>query len=99
MQVHILMELAPGPQLPAAVVSTATYGELYPGSSRVPVCLHNLGAHAMEVPAEMIIGQIVPANQIPPMVHPTRTAARDKIPSTKRMGFGGVRPSRPCRVA
>ena len=32
MQVHVLTELMPGPQLPAAVVPTATYGELYPGS-------------------------------------------------------------------
>ena len=31
MQVHILMELVLGPQLPAAVVPTATYGKLHPG--------------------------------------------------------------------
>ena len=51
MQIHVLMELALGPQCPAAVVSTATYGELHPGSSRVPVYLCNLSAHTMEVPA------------------------------------------------
>ena len=39
MQVHVLTELATGPHLPVAVVPTATYAELYPGSSRVPsVC-------------------------------------------------------------
>ena len=32
MQVNVLMEPALGPQLPAVVVPTATYGELYPGS-------------------------------------------------------------------
>ena len=77
------MELALGPQLPAAVVPTATYGELHPGSSRVPVCLHNLSAHAVDVPTKMVVGQIVPANQVPPVVHPTRTAAETKYPAQK----------------
>ena len=52
MKVHVLMEPVLSPQLPAAVVPIATYGELHPGSSRVPVCLHNLSAHAMEIPAK-----------------------------------------------
>ena len=83
MQVHVLTELALGPQLPAAVVPTATCGELYPGSSRIPVCLHNLSAHVMEVPAKTIIGQIVPANQVSTVVHLTRTAAETKYPAQK----------------
>ena len=74
MQVHVLMELVLSPQLPAAVVPTVTYGELCPGSSRVPVCLHNLSTHAVEVPAKAMVGQVVPANQVPLVVHPTRTA-------------------------
>ena len=77
------MELVLGPKLPAAVVPTATYGELHPGCSRVPVCLHNLSAHAMEVPTKTIIEQIVPANQVPPVVHPTRTATETKNPAQK----------------
>ena len=77
------METALGPQLPAVVVSTATYGELHPGSSRIPVCLHNLSAHAMEVPTKTIIGQIVPANQLPLVVHLTRTATQTKYPAQK----------------
>ena len=28
----------------------------------------------MEIPAKTVVGQVIPANQIPPMVHPTRTA-------------------------
>ena len=80
---HVLTELALGPQLPAAVVPTATYGELHSGSSRVPVCLHNLSACAMDVPTKMVIGQIVPANQVPPVVHPTRTATETKYPAQK----------------
>ena len=32
MKVHVLTETALGPQLPAAVVPIATYGELHPGS-------------------------------------------------------------------
>ena len=83
MQVHVLREPALGPQLPAAVVPTATYGELYPGSLRVPVCLHNLSTCAMEVPAKTIIGQIVPANEVAPVVHPTRTAVETKYPVQK----------------
>ena len=37
----------------------------------------------MDVPAKMVIGQIVPANQVPPVVHPTRTAAETKHPAQK----------------
>ena len=74
MQVHALTEPALGPQLPAAVVPTASYGKLHPGSLRVPVCLHNLSPCAVEVRAKAIIGQIVPANQVSLVFHPTRTA-------------------------
>ena len=56
MKVHVLMEPALSPQLPAAVVIIATYGELHPGSSRVPVCLCNLSTHAMEIPAKTVVG-------------------------------------------
>ena len=65
MKVHVLMEPALGPQLLAAVVPIATYGELHPGSSRVPICLCNMSAHAMEIPAKMVVGQVIPANQVP----------------------------------
>ena len=74
MKVHVLMEPALSPQLPAAVVPIATYGKLHPGSSRVPVCLCNLSAHAMEIPAKTVVGQVIPANQVPPVVHLTGTA-------------------------
>ena len=74
MKVHVLMEPALGPQLPAAVVPITTYGELDPGSSRVPVCLCNMSACAVEIPAKTVVGQVIPANQVPPVVHPTRTA-------------------------
>ena len=82
MKVHVLMEPVPGPQLPAAVVPIATYGELHPGSSRVPVCLCNMSAHAMEIPAKTVVGQVIPANQVPPVVHLTRTATETttKVP-------------------
>ena len=65
MKVHVPTEPALGPQLPALVVPIATYGELHPGSSRVPVCLCNLNAHAMEIPAKTVVGQVIPANQVP----------------------------------
>ena len=37
----------------------------------------------MDVPTKMVIGQIVPANQVPPVVHPTRIAAETKYPAQK----------------
>ena len=46
MKVHVLMEPALGPKLPAAVVPIATYGELHPGSSRVPICMRNMSSCA-----------------------------------------------------
>ena len=52
MKVHVLMEPALGPQLLAAVVPIATYGELHPGSSRVPICLCNKSTCAVEIPAK-----------------------------------------------
>ena len=74
MQVHMLMEPMPGPQLPAAVVQMATYGELHLGSLRVPICLCNLGAHSIEISAKTVVGQVVPANQVPLVVLLTRTS-------------------------
>ena len=73
MWVHILTAPMLGPQLPAAVVPTVTYGELHPGSSRVPIWLCNLSACTIEIPAKAMVGQVVPANQVPPVVHPART--------------------------
>ena len=83
MQVHVLMEPMLGPQLPAAVVLTATYGKLYPGSSRVPICLCNLSTHTVEVPTKAMVWQFVPANQVPPVVHPTRTTKETHSKSLK----------------
>ena len=82
MKVHVLTEPALGPQLPAAVVPIATYGELHPGSSRVPICLCNMSLCAVEVPAKTVVGQVIPANQVPLVVHPTRTTTETntKVP-------------------
>ena len=73
MKVHVLTQPVLSPQLPAAVVPIATYGELHPGSSRVPVCLCNMSTCAMEIPAKTVVGQVIPANHVPPVVHLTRT--------------------------
>ena len=73
MKVHVLTEPVLGPQLPTGVVPIATYGELQPGPLRVPVCLHNMSACAMEIPAKTMVGQVIPANQVPLVVHLTRT--------------------------
>ena len=79
MKVHVLTEPVLGPQLPAAVVPIATYGELHPGSLWVPICLCNMSTCAMEIPAKMVVGQVIPANQVPLVVHPTRTAKEATI--------------------
>ena len=99
MKVHVLTEPVLGPQLPAAVVPIATYGELHPGSSRVPVCLCNLSAHAMEIPAKTVVGQVIPANQIPLVVPLNQACCRDGYQRTQRMGLGDFRPPWPKRVA
>ena len=83
MKVHVLMEPELSPQLPAAVVPIATYGELHPGSSRVPICLCNMSACAVEVPAKMVVGQVIPANQVPLVVHLTRTTKGTTINTPK----------------
>ena len=83
MKVHVPTEPTLGPQLLTAVVPIATYRELHPGSSRVPICLCNMSSHAMEVPAKTVVGQVIPANQIPPVVHLTRTTAETNTKVSK----------------
>ena len=87
--VHILTEPAPGPQLPTAVVPTATYGELHCRSSWVHICLWNLSTHAVEIPTKAMVGQVAPANQVPLVVHPTRTS---KESNPKSQNDGSWRP-------
>ena len=99
MKVHVLTEPMLSPQLLAAVVPIATYGELHPGSLRVPVCLCNMSTHAMEIPAKTVVGQWIPANQIPLVVHPTRTTKETVAKTPKGWGLGGFRPPGPKRVA
>ena len=74
MWVHLLMELTLGPQLPAAVVVKATYRELHPGSWRIPICLCNMSTHTVQIPTKAMVWKVVPTNQVPPVVHPTRTS-------------------------
>ena len=74
MQVHMLMEPTPDPQLSTAVVPMATYRELHLQSSRVPICVHSLDAHSIEIPTKTVVGQVAHANQVPLVVLPTRTS-------------------------
>ena len=74
MQVHVLTEPMPGPQLPTAVVPTVTYRELHLGSSWVLICLCNLSAHSMKIPTKTVVGQVMPANLVPLVVLPTGTS-------------------------
>ena len=52
----------------------ATCGKLHLGSLRVPICLHNFGAYSVEIPTKTVVGQVAPANQVPPVVLPMRTS-------------------------
>ena len=68
MQVHVLAKPSWGPQLPASVFPTATYGELHTGFSRVPISLKNLSACPIEIPAKAIFGQVTSVNWVPQVV-------------------------------
>ena len=95
MWVHVLMELMTGPQLPTAVM--VTYRELHLGSG-VPICLHNLGAHSIKIPAKTMVGQVRPVNQVPLVVLPIRTSGVSN--NTQRgMDLGGSGPPSPQGVA
>ena len=98
-KVHVLTEPALGPQLPAAVVPVATYGELHPGSSRVLICLCNMSSRAMEIPAKTVVGQVTPANQVPPVVHLTRTTADTTTKSCNGWVLEALESPGPTRLA
>ena len=51
-----------------------TYGESHLGLSWVPICLRNMNAHPMAIPAKVVIGQVALANQVPPVVLPVETS-------------------------
>ena len=74
MWIHILAEPMPDPQLPTTVVPTVTFSKLHLGSSQVPICLCNLSAHSLKIPTKMVVGQVMPANQVPMVALPTVTS-------------------------
>ena len=76
MWVHVFTEPMPVPQWPTGVVPTVTYGKLHLGSSRVPICLHNLGTHSVDIPTKTVVSQVMPANQVPPVVLLTKTSEK-----------------------
>ena len=57
MWVHVLAEPVQDPQLPASIAPASTYGELHLGSSQVLICLRNLGACPIVVPAKHLCGE------------------------------------------
>ena len=78
------MEPALGPQLPAAVVPIAMCRELHPGlSSGTNLPTQHELACAMEIPAKTVVGQVTPANQVPLVVHLTRTTVNTTTKSQK----------------
>ena len=55
--------------------SSGAHGNLWRTTSRVlkGTNLCNLSAHTEEIPTKAMVGWVVPANQVPPVVHLTRT--------------------------
>ena len=98
MRVDLLMQLMPGPQLPAAVVPTATYGKLHPGFSRVPICLHNLSDHTghSHKSCDWTGCPCQPSTTGSP---PNQDFWRVKSQTPKGMGLGSPGPARSPRVA
>ena len=47
--------------------------ELHLGSSQGSICLCNLIVHSIEIPTKTVVGQVVPANQVPLVVLPAGT--------------------------
>ena len=47
------------------------------------VCLHNLSTCAVEIPAKTVVGKLAPANQVPLVVHPTRTTKETNNQASK----------------
>ena len=99
MWVYMLTEPMPGTQLPAVVVSMVTYGEVHLGSWGVPICLHNLSTHSVEIPTKTVVGQVVPANQLPLVVLPTRISKESNSNPQKGWGLGGPGSPRPQGLA
>ena len=92
------LSVTAGPKLPTSVVLTVTNGELHFGSSWVPICLENLSTHSVEIPAKAVVGQVMPANQVPPVVLLAETS-RVHLQPWKGMDLGGPGPPRPRGMA
>ena len=74
MWIHVLAEPAQVPQLPTAMVLTATDGKLDPGSSQVPLFLRDLSAHPIKVHTKVIVDKVALAIQVPLVVLPMETS-------------------------
>ena len=97
MWVHVIMELMLCPQLPAAVVPTATYGELHPGSFKgtsLPAQLECLCCGNTQKSCGWTGCPFQPNTN---GGLPNQDCQRDKQTSIKRMGLGGSRPPRSHR--
>ena len=99
MQVHVLAEPAQDLQLPASMVPTATKGELYPGSSQVPICPRNLSAHPIIIPTKVVVGEVAQANKLLLVVLPMETLGKSAPWLPERLDPGGIEPPRSRGVA
>ena len=54
--------------MPISVVPTAKYGESHSTSSQVPICLWNLDACPIIIPAKVMVGKVTLTNKMSPVV-------------------------------
>ena len=68
-RIHVIAD-QPQNSFANQLVTTSTYTELKPGSSKVTLCVQNLSAREVVLPAKSVIGTISAANVVPPMLAP-----------------------------
>ena len=75
-RVHVMTQ-APAKCYSEQVMTTSTYTELRPDSSKVTICVRNLSAKPMTIPAKTSIESVSTANIIPPMLAPKLKAVKE----------------------
>ena len=61
---------APAQHNSVQAITTSTHIELRLGSSKVAICMSNLSARSVTIPARTIIGSVFMLSIIPPMLAP-----------------------------
>ena len=83
MLVHVLAETSMRTPIASLCGSNCYLWGVAPGVPRVLICLRNLRAHPIEVPAQAIVDQVTPAYQVPPVVLPMEASGGSACGSQK----------------